>query len=58
MSPDIMKRYIHLLIARDIWKALSQAFYDGVDDLQVFALNQRAFLLNRVAEHSLCIMES
>ncbi|GMP33172.1 hypothetical protein CsSME_00006609 [Camellia sinensis var. sinensis] len=29
MSPDIMKRYIRLPTARDIWKALSQAFYDG-----------------------------
>jgi hypothetical protein len=43
MSPDIMKRYIRLKTARDIWKALSKAFYDGADELQVFTLNQRAF---------------
>ena len=43
MSPEIMKRYIHLPIARDIWKALSKTFYDGADELQVFTLNQRAF---------------
>ena len=43
MSPEIMKRYIRLPTARDIWKDLSKAFYDGVDELQVFTLNQRAF---------------
>ncbi|KAF1899596.1 hypothetical protein Lal_00019724, partial [Lupinus albus] len=43
MSPEIMKRYIRLTSAQDIWKALSKAFYDGADELQVFALNQRAF---------------
>ena len=43
MSPEIMKRYIRLSTARDIWKALPKAFYDGGDELQVFALNQRAF---------------
>ncbi|KAL1308521.1 uncharacterized protein [Arachis hypogaea] len=43
MSPEIMKRYIRLPTAREIWKALSKAFYDGADELQVFTLNQRAF---------------
>lgn len=43
MSPEIMKRYIRLPTARDIWDALSKAFYDGDDELQVFTLNQRAF---------------
>ena len=43
MSPEIMKRYIRVPTARDIWKALSKAFYDGADELQVFTLNQRAF---------------
>ena len=43
MSPEIMKRYIRLPTARDIWKALSIAFYDGADELQVFTFNQRAF---------------
>ena len=38
-----MKRYIRLPTARDIWKALSKAFYDGADELQVFTLNKRAF---------------
>ena len=33
MSLKIMKRYIRLPIARDIWKTLSKAFYDGADEL-------------------------
>ena len=43
MSLEIMKRYIRLPTARDIWKALSKTFYDRADELQVFTLNQRAF---------------
>ena len=43
MSPEIMKRYIRLPTAQDIWKALSKAFYDRADKLQVFTFNQRAF---------------
>ena len=43
MSPYIMKRYIRLPTARDIWKALSKSFYDGADELQVFVLSQKDF---------------
>ncbi|KAL5723468.1 hypothetical protein ACHQM5_006866 [Ranunculus cassubicifolius] len=43
MTPEIMKRYIRLATAREIWNAVSKAFYDGADELQVFVLNQRAF---------------
>jgi hypothetical protein len=43
MSPDIMKRYIRLRTAREIWNALSKAFYDGSDESQLFSLNQKAF---------------
>ncbi|XP_038717263.1 uncharacterized protein LOC120010551 [Tripterygium wilfordii] len=43
MSPEIMKRYIRLPTAREIWKALSKAFFDGTDELQVFSLHQKAF---------------
>ena len=39
MSPEIMKRYIRLPTAQDIWKALSKYFYDGAYELQVFVLN-------------------
>ena len=44
MSPEIMKRYLHLPTAQEIWSALSKAFYDGSDELQVFTLNQKAFI--------------
>jgi len=43
MTPEIMKRYLRLPTAHEIWSALSKAFYDGSDELQVFALNQKAF---------------
>lgn len=33
MTPEIMKRYIHLPTTCDIWKALFKAFYDGTDKL-------------------------
>ena len=29
--------------AQEIWSALSKAFYDGSNELQVFTLNQKAF---------------
>ena len=38
-----MKWYLRLPIAQEIWSALSKAFYDRSDELQVFTLNQRAF---------------
>ena len=43
MNPEIMKRYLHIPTAREIWSALSKAFYDGGDELWVFTLNQKAF---------------
>ena len=39
MTPEIMKRYLRLPTAYEIWNALAKAFYDGSDELQVFALN-------------------
>ena len=48
MSPEIMKRYLRLPTAREIWTALAKAFYDGVDESQLFALNQRAFSTKQV----------
>ena len=38
-----MKRYLRLPTAEEIWKALSKAFHDGSDELQVLNLNQKAF---------------
>lgn len=43
MTPEIMKRYLRLPTAHEIWSALSEAFYDGSDELQIFSLNQKAF---------------
>jgi hypothetical protein len=48
MSPEIMKRYLRLPTAREIWTALAKAFYDGADESQLFALNQRAFSTKQV----------
>jgi hypothetical protein len=48
MSPEIMKRYLRLPTAREIWSALAKAFYDGADESQLFALNQRAFSTKQV----------
>ena len=39
MSPEIMKHYLRLRTAREIWSALAKAFYDGSDETQLFALN-------------------
>ena len=43
MSLEIIKRYLRLPTAQEIWSILSKAFYDGSDELQVFTLNQKAF---------------
>ncbi|XP_059636905.1 uncharacterized protein LOC132279005 [Cornus florida] len=43
MTPEIMKRYLRLPTAHEIWSALSKTFYDGNNELQFFALNQKAF---------------
>ena len=43
MSPKIMKRYLRLSTTQEIWSALSKAFYDRSDELQVFTLNQKVF---------------
>lgn len=43
MSPDIMKRYLRLPTAREVWSALKKAFSDDKDELQVFTLNRQAF---------------
>ncbi|XP_058213963.1 uncharacterized protein LOC131325638 [Rhododendron vialii] len=48
MALEIMKRYLRLRTACEIWNALAKAFYDGLDKLQIFALNQRAFSTKQV----------
>ncbi|OMP07322.1 hypothetical protein COLO4_07443 [Corchorus olitorius] len=32
-NPEIMKRYLRLPTARQIWSALAKAFHDGSDEL-------------------------
>lgn len=39
MSPEIMKHYLRLPTAREIWIALAKAFYDGSDESQLFVMN-------------------
>ena len=48
MSPEIMKCYLRLPTAHEIWSALARAFYDGVDESKLFALKQRAFSTKQV----------
>ena len=43
-----MKRYLRLPTAQEIWSALSKDFYDGSDELQVFTLNKKFSLPNKV----------
>ena len=43
MSLEIMKQYLRLATAHEIWSALSKEFYDGSEELQIFTLNQKAF---------------
>ena len=39
MSPDIMKHYLCVPTAREIWGAISKAFYDGNDEMQIYTLH-------------------
>ena len=40
MTPEIMKRYLCLPIAYEIWSSLAKAFYDGSDELR-FCFEQK-----------------
>ena len=50
MSLEIMKHYLCLPTTQEIWSALSKAFHDGSDELQVFTLNQNAFTAKQSGE--------
>ena len=52
MSLDIMKHYLRIPTAREIWSAISKAFYDGSDEIHVFSLHQRAFSAKQSGNHS------
>lgn len=43
MSPSLIRRFIRLQTAAEIWEAVSQTFYDGSDETQLFELNRRSF---------------
>ena len=43
MTPDIMKRYLRIPTAHEIWNALSKAFYDATDEMEVYSLHQKSF---------------
>ncbi|KAF9666501.1 hypothetical protein SADUNF_Sadunf16G0235700 [Salix dunnii] len=42
ISPEILKRYLRLRIACEVWSTLAKAFNDEYDESKIFALNQRA----------------
>lgn len=43
MTLEIMKHYLQIPTAQEIWSSLSKTFYDGSDELLVFYLNQKTF---------------
>ncbi|GJU66617.1 putative RNA-directed DNA polymerase [Tanacetum coccineum] len=43
MSPPLMRRFIRLQTAAEIWDAVGKTFYDGTDETQLFELNWRSF---------------
>ena len=43
MSPTLMKRFIRLQTAKEIWDAVSKTFYYGSDETQLFELNWKSF---------------
>ncbi|KAJ9561968.1 hypothetical protein OSB04_007128 [Centaurea solstitialis] len=43
MSPPLIRRFIRLQTAKEIWEAVAKTFYDGTDETQLFELNRRSF---------------
>ncbi|CAH9128619.1 unnamed protein product [Cuscuta epithymum] len=43
MSPPLIRRFIRLQTAQEIWEAVAKTFYDGTDETQLFELNRRSF---------------
>ena len=43
MTPTLMRRFIRLKTAAEIWSAVSKTFYDGTDETQLFELNRKSF---------------
>ncbi|KAJ0080043.1 hypothetical protein Patl1_23846 [Pistacia atlantica] len=57
MSPEIMKRYLCLSTTREIWSALSKAFYDGSDGY-FSSYTRKPLMLNKMEGHSQSIVEN
>ena len=58
MSPEIMKCYLHLPTAQEIWSALSKAFYDGSDNYKFSLWIKKPSRPNKAVSLFLNIMES
>ena len=43
MSPPLIRRFIRLQTAAEIWEAVGKTFYDGTDETQQFELNRKSF---------------
>ena len=43
MSPSLIRRFIRLQTAAEIWEAVGKTFFDGTDETQLFELNRRSF---------------
>ena len=43
MNPTLIRRFIRLQTAAEIWEAVRKTFYDGSDETQLFELNRRSF---------------
>ncbi|GJV39091.1 retrovirus-related pol polyprotein from transposon TNT 1-94 [Tanacetum coccineum] len=43
MSSPLIRRFIRLKTTKEIWEAVSNTFYDGSDETQLFELNRRSF---------------
>lgn len=43
MNPSLIRRFIRLQTAAEIWEAVGKTFYDGSDKTQLFELKRRSF---------------
>ena len=47
MSPPLIRMFIRLQTAAEIWEAVGKTFYDGTDETQLFELNRRSFTMQQ-----------
>ncbi|KAL6313887.1 hypothetical protein AAG906_010306 [Vitis piasezkii] len=48
-----VKRWLLMSMSQEIWNALSKAFDDGSDELQVFTLNKKSFTAKQIYQKSI-----